>query len=58
MNLIKVILAIVIISFGIIHISQPSNLEVYIGVGEVIIAMVLLYGPIKQLIKNLNNEQL
>lgn len=53
LNLIYIIAAIVLISFGVNNISQPSNLKVTIGIGEVILALAILYFPFKKLFKNL-----
>jgi len=51
LNLICVLAAIVLISFGVNHLSQPSDLKVWIGVGEIILALSVLYLPIKRIFK-------
>jgi len=53
LNLTCVIVAIILISFGVNSISQPSNLKVYIGVFEIIVAFIILYFPIQKLFKKL-----
>lgn len=53
LNLTCVIAAIILISFGVNAISQPSNLKVYIGVFEIIVAFIILYFPIQKLFKKL-----
>ncbi|MFD2164318.1 hypothetical protein ACFSJU_18055 [Paradesertivirga mongoliensis] len=47
----KVLLAIFLITAGCSQISQPSNLRVLIGVFEILLAIILLYSPLKSLIK-------
>ena len=51
--LIRVIAAIVLITLGVDNLSEPSNLAVAIGVGEIILALILIFGPIKSLFNKL-----
>ena len=51
--LIRVIAAIVIITVGVNNISEPSNVDVAIGIGEIILGLALVFGPIKSLFKRL-----
>jgi hypothetical protein len=51
--LIRVIAAIVIITVGVNNLSEPSNAEVAIGTGEIILGLALVFGPIRSLFKKL-----
>ena len=51
--LIRVTAAIVLITIGVDNLSEPSNLAVAIGVGEIILALILIFGPIKSLFNKL-----
>lgn len=51
--LIRVIAAIVIITLGVNNLSQPSNVDVAIGVAEIILGLALVFGPIRLLFKKL-----
>ena len=51
--LIRVIASIILITLGVDNLSQPSNLEVAIGVCEIILGLALVFGPIKSLFKKL-----
>ena len=51
--LIRVIAAIVIITLGVNNLSEPSNLDVAIGVAEIILGLALVFGPIRLLFKKL-----
>lgn len=51
--LIRVIAAIILITLGVDNLSEPSNVDVAIGVGEVILGLALVFGPIKSLFKKL-----
>jgi len=51
LNLISIIAAIILITYGVNNISQPSNLKVWIGVGEVVLGLIVLYFPLKKLFK-------
>lgn len=51
--LIRVIAAIILVTLGVDNLSEPSNIDVAIGVGEVILGLALVFGPIKSLFKKL-----
>ena len=51
--LIRVIAAIVIITLGVNNLSEPSNVDVAIGVAEIILGLALVFGPIRSLFKKL-----
>jgi len=51
--LISVIAAIVLITLGLDNISEPSNIDVAIGVFEVILGIAIIYKPITSLFKKL-----
>lgn len=51
--LIRVIAAIVIITLGVNNLSEPSNVDVAIGIAEIILGLALLFGPIRLLFKKL-----
>jgi len=51
--LIRVIAAIILVTMGVDNLSEPSNIDVAIGVGEVILGLALVFGPIKSLFKKL-----
>jgi len=51
--LIRVIAAIILVTLGVDNLSEPSNVDVAIGVGEVILGLALVFGPIKSLFKKL-----
>ena len=53
LQLISVIAAIILITFGVNNISEPSNLKVLIGVAEIMLAILVLYLSIKNLFKKL-----
>lgn len=47
----QVVLSIILITFGFNQISKPSDLFLTVGVLSVFVGVVLLYRPIKALIK-------
>lgn len=49
--IVKVVLAIILITFGCNNISEPSNLSVGIGIAAVALGILVIYGPIKSLFK-------
>lgn len=51
--ILKIILAISLITIGVNHLNEPSNLFVTIGLFEIALAFILIYSPLKLLIKNL-----
>lgn len=51
--LIRVIAAMVLITIGVDNISEPSNVEVAIGIVEVILGIAVIYKPITLLFKKL-----
>lgn len=51
--LIKVIAAIILITLGVDNLSEPSNLEVGVGIGEIILGLAVVYSPIKSLFNKL-----
>lgn len=53
LTLITAIFAIVLITFGVNNISEPSNFKVWIGIGEVMLALAALYFPLIRLFKKL-----
>jgi hypothetical protein len=53
LHLISVIAAIILITFGVNNLNEPSNLKVWIGVTEIMFALLLLYISIKNLFKKL-----
>lgn len=53
LQFISVIAAIILITFGVNNISEPSNLKVWIGVAEIMLAILVLYLSIKNLFKKL-----
>lgn len=53
LQFISVIAAIILITFGVNNISEPSNLKVWIGVAEIMLAILVIYLSIKNLFKKL-----
>ncbi|MCZ4225138.1 hypothetical protein [Pedobacter rhodius] len=53
LNLIFIIASIIIITYGVNNLSEPSNLQVAIGVAEIILGLLVLYFPTKKLFKKL-----
>lgn len=51
--LIRVIMAIVLITLGVNNLSEPSNTEVAIGVFEIILGLAIVFTPITYLFKKL-----
>lgn len=51
--LIRVIAAIIIISFGVNNLNEPSNVDVAIGLAEIILGITLVFGPITSIFKKL-----
>lgn len=51
--LIRVIAAIAIITLGVNNLSEPSNVDVAIGIAEIILGLALVFGPIRTLFKKL-----
>jgi len=51
--LIRIIAAIILITLGVNNLSEPSNVDVAIGIGEIILGLALVFGPIKSLFKKL-----
>ncbi len=51
--LIQVIAALILITLGVDNLSKPDNLEVSIGVFEIILGLAVVYKPIKSLFKKL-----
>lgn len=51
--LIRVIVAIILITLGVNNLSEPSNFDVGIGLGEIILGLAIVYSPIKSLFKKL-----
>jgi uncharacterized membrane protein HdeD (DUF308 family) len=51
--LMRVIIAIVLITIGVNNISEPSNFDVAIGAIEVIIGVAVIYNPIVSLFKKI-----
>ena len=51
--LIRVIAAIILITYGVNNLSEPSNLDVGIGIAEIILGLAVVYGPIKLLFNKL-----
>lgn len=52
-QIIIVIIAIILISYGVTNLSKPSNTAVFIGLGEIILGLAFVFNPIKFLIKKL-----
>lgn len=48
--LLKVVIAIILLSLAAENISKPSNFYVFIGIIEVLMSLILLYKPVKLLI--------
>ena len=51
--LIRVIVAIILISLGVNNLSEPSNTDVAIGVFEIILGIAIVFRPITSLFKKL-----
>lgn len=51
--LMQVLLSIIIITIGCNNVSKPSDLDLTIGIFEIIAGIVLLYQPARTLIKQL-----
>ena len=51
--LIRLIIAIILLTIASENVSKPSNLYVFIGIVEAIIALVILYYPVKLLISKI-----
>jgi len=51
--LIRVIAAIIIISFGVNNLNEPSNVDVALGLAEIILGIALVFGPITSIFKKL-----
>ena len=51
--LIRVIVAIILITLGVNNLSEPSNTEVAIGVFEIILGIAIVFRPITSLFKKL-----
>lgn len=51
--LIRVIMAIVLITLGVNNLSEPSNTDVAIGVFEIILGLAIVFTPITSLFKKL-----
>jgi uncharacterized membrane protein HdeD (DUF308 family) len=51
--ILKFILAIALITVGVNNLSEPSNLSVTFGLLEIALALILIYSPVKSLIKNI-----
>ena len=49
--ILKIVLAISVTTLGVNNLSKPSNLLVAVGVVEIALALILIYGPVKSLIK-------
>jgi len=47
----KLALAIALITLGVNNLSEPSNLSVTFGLIEIALALILIYGPAKSLLK-------
>ncbi len=52
-NLISIILAFILLTYGVNNLSKPSNMDVFFGVTQIILSIFLLYQPIKSLYKKL-----
>lgn len=53
LNLICIIASIAIITYGVNNLSEPSNLQVAIGICEIVLGLLILYFPLKKLFKKL-----
>ena len=51
--LIRVIIAIILITLGVNNLSEPSNTDVAIGVFEIILGLAIVFAPITSLFKKL-----
>ncbi len=51
--LIRVIAAITLITLGVNNLSEPSNVEVAIGVFEIILGLAIVFKPITNLFKKI-----
>lgn len=51
--LIRVIAAIMLITLGVNNLSEPSNVEVAIGVFEIILGLAIVFKPITNLFKKI-----
>jgi len=49
--ILKIVLAITVTTLGVNNLSKPSNLLVAVGIVEIALALILIYGPVKLLIK-------
>lgn len=53
LSIIKILVALTVLTFGCSNLSEPSNLSVAIGLFEISVALILLFHPLKTLIKQL-----
>ncbi len=51
--ILKVILAIALITLGADNLSEPSNIAVAFGLIEIILGLILLYAPVRSLFKHI-----
>ncbi|SFH40291.1 hypothetical protein [Pedobacter insulae] len=51
--LIRVIVAITLITLGVNNLSEPSNIDVAIGVFEIILGLAIVFKPITNLFKKI-----
>jgi len=51
--LIRVIVAIVLVTIGVNNLSEPSNTDVAIGIFEIMLGLAIVFKPITALLKKL-----
>ena len=53
LQLTSIIAAVILVTFGVNNISEPSDLHVWIGIAEILFALLLLFISFKNLFKKL-----
>jgi len=53
LQLTSIIAAVILVTFGVNNISEPSDLHVWIGIVEILLAFLLLFISFKNLFKKL-----
>ncbi|MCY1529895.1 hypothetical protein D9M68_650660 [compost metagenome] len=51
--LIRVLIALILLTHGVNKLSEPSNTEVAIGIAEIVLGLALLFNPLRNVFKKL-----
>lgn len=51
--LIRVLVALMLLTHGVNNLSEPSNAEVAIGIAEIVLGLALVFNPLRNLFKKL-----